>query len=135
MPWYVWFCYLTAPPVVGVAFTLSCPDATRSSGLSAVVAFGFFWFLAAILAQKKLSEHRPQAWARWWIPLCLVLPLGGLFANSLRGDPALLGVFERHSRAVAQRDPGGLAPAAPTRHALSWSEVGELVACVSPRIW
>ena len=135
MPWFDWFCFLTAPAVVGVAFTLSCPDSTRSTGLSAMIAIGFFWSVAAFLAQKQLREFKPQGWVRWWMLLCLLLPLGGLFANSLRSDPAFLGVFERHNKAVALRDPGGLAPAAPTRHALSWSEVGELVACVRPRAW
>ena len=60
MPWFVWFCFLTAPPVVGVAFTLSCPDSTRSNGLSAVMATGFFWLVAAFLTQKKLREFQPQ---------------------------------------------------------------------------
>ncbi len=115
MPWFVWFCFLTAPPVVGVAVTLACPESTRSSGLIAVMAIGFFWLVAAFLALKKLREFHPQGWVRWWVLLCLVLPLGGLFAHSLRGDPALVGVFDRHNQAVALRDPGGLAPAAPTR--------------------
>lgn len=135
MPWFVWFCFLTAPAIVGVAFTLACPNSTRSSGLSAVIAIGFLWLVAAFLVQKQLREFQPCGWVRWWMLLCLVLPLCGLFANSLRGDAALVGVFERHNKAVAQRDPGILAPAAPSRYALSWSELCEMFACVRPRAW
>jgi hypothetical protein len=133
MPKFITFCFLTAPPLVGVAFTLAWPSTAEFQGSRAVVLFGAGWVVAAYLSQKYLRGLKPLSWARWWILSALALPFAGLFAISLVDDPAFIDAFERHDRAVEQRGPGGLAPSAPSRHALSRAEVGEWFALVQQR--
>ena len=132
MPWFIRFCFLTLPPVVGVAFTLAVPASDGSHNLTTVAVVGLAWLGAAYYLQRKLRESEHPKWVRRWILWCVVLPLVGLFAHSLRYDPATVALFDRHSTASVQQGPGELAPAAPHRHALTWGELGELLASVQP---
>ena len=133
MPWYVLFSFLTFPAVVGVAVTVSLPLSKEYQGIGTVVAAGLVWVLAAIQLKKSLGESRPKHWAKWWMLLAIVLPLVALWMASLTNDPAIGDFSHHHHRAVDSRH-GELPAAAPSRHALSWSETKQLLALLQPRV-
>ena len=132
MPWVIWFCFLTVPALVGVAFTLALWPNGEVQGLGVVICVGTVWLVAAYHLKNHWKSVTPMRWIRNWVATLVILPLVLLFTISLARDPGVAGVFQRHSKANARLGPGKLAPTAPSRHALSWSESGELVACVSP---
>jgi len=133
MPWPIWFCFLTVPALVGVAFTLALWPKGEVQGLGVVIFVGTGWLFAAFYLKNYWKTVTPRHWIRNWIALLVILPLVLFFTISLTRDPGVVGVFQRHSKANERLGPGTLAPTAPSRHALSWSELGELVACVLPR--
>ena len=133
MPWFIWFSFLTVPALVGVAFTLSMSPNSDFQGIGTVIFVGVNWLVAAYQLKNYLKTVKPQRWPQTWMILLVILPLVVLFAKSLSHDPGVVGVFQRHSKAAERHGPGLLAPTAPSRHALSWTEVGELLACMRPR--
>jgi hypothetical protein len=130
MPWTVWFSFLTAPAIVGVAFTLSLPPHSTLRSIGVVIFVAVTWLFVAYQLKKYLKTTRRQRWVPLWITSMVILPLFMLFLISLSHDPGVAGVFQRHSKINEQRGPGYLAPAAPSRHFLSWSEATELLACM-----
>jgi len=132
MHWFVWFCFLTAPALVGVAFTLSTSQPNEYRSVGVVGAIGLLWLFAAYRLKKYLTASKPNTWVRWWVTLAVFLPLVGFFVRSLGHNPAIVGVFQRHERAMERLGPADIAPAAPSRQALSWVEVRELLARMRP---
>jgi len=130
MPWIVWFSFLTVPALVGVAFTLALSPTSGFRTIGVVIAVAVGWLSGAYLLQQYLKKTKPRKWVRWWITAVVILPLTLLFLKTLAHDPAVVGVFERHAKTNERQGPGQLAPAAPSRHVLSWAESCDLVACM-----
>ncbi|MFO0847108.1 MAG: hypothetical protein U0871_00925 [Gemmataceae bacterium] len=132
MPWFVWMCFLTVPVLVGVAYTLAADTAADPNQMNAVVVTAGVWLFVAYHLKNHLREGHPAGWVRRWVGLAVALPLGTLFALSLRHDPGVRQLVEARLRAAHAPDAGGRAAAAPARRALTWAETRDLLARLQP---
>ena len=132
MPWFIRFCFLTAPVLVGVAVTLALPTMVSIPGLGLVLVIGLVWLAAAFQIKNSLKATQTRHWAILWFAILVVAPIAGSFLAVAIRDPGVAGVFQRRALHDERVGPGNFAPSAPARHILSWSEVGELFARVRP---
>lgn len=75
MPWFVIFCYLTMPFVIGVACTLAAPAQDPRHEPARGLFVAMIWYLVAYKVHRFLRLEKPQSWARWWLSLLVLLPL------------------------------------------------------------
>ena len=132
MPWFIRFCFWTAPVLVGVAVTLALPPTGGIPGLGVVLVIGLVWLVAAHQVKNGLKATQTRHWAILWFAILVVAPVVGSFVAVAIRDPGVAGVFQRRALNDERIGPGSFAPSAPARHILSWSEVGELFARVRP---
>jgi len=131
MPWYLWFCALTAPFIQGVAFTLTAMPGDPN-GLGAVFGFAAIWYCVALPLKNHLREQSLEKWIRRWLLLAVALPLFAFYTLALGRDPEVRRLIETRQRVAAKPPPEGVAPSAPSRFAPSWSETRQLIAGVRP---
>jgi hypothetical protein len=132
MPWFVWMCFLTAPVLVGVACTLASDAPNDPKGAETVFLAGGVWLFVAYHLRHHLEERTPARWVRWWVSLCVVVPLVSLFVASLRHDAGVMRLVEARQREGEKPAADGAAAAAPVRRAFTWAESKQLVARVRP---
>jgi len=132
MPWFLWMCFLTVPPMVGVACTLASNNADDPKGIGTVAIAAGVWLFVAYHLKNRLRDRSAKRWARWWFMLTVALPLVTLFVLCLRHDPAVRHLVDSRLQAGEKPDPKGLAASAPAKRALTWAETKQLLARVQP---
>ena len=125
MHWLVLFMCLTMPCVMGVAFTLSAPEANPPYGLGTVVIVAACWLVIAYQVGRFVTQWKPHSWVRWWLLLVVLLPLVMALLFHVWKDPEVRTTWANRTPLPLTEN---LAPAAPARHLPSWTETGAFLA-------
>ena len=134
MPWFVLFCFLTAPIPIGVAFTVAIPAFNHRSYSPLVFAAAVVWVVFARIVQLIVRRPVGRVWIVKWFALAVVLPLVGLFVVQLAHAPEVTGTVTRHLDANEKSRTDYDAVTAPGTYTPTTDQSWELLAQVQPQL-
>jgi hypothetical protein len=115
MPWFVTFCYLTMPFVIGVACTLAVPAHDPRYEPARGLFAALVWYIVAYKVHRYLRLEKPHNWTRWWTCLLVLLPIIlcylVAYQRSHVRDP---GSFHSEASSQTPLPPAALTPFFPT---------------------